>query len=233
MRKVNPADTRTFFSDQIDGISAYIDRVAEALVGTPKEKSDISHLCESAFLDAIVEFESFIFEIFLAYMNKDFQQYQADLAGRISSLIQKECGVWAQNRTKYSPVSNLAVDKIADILDPDSKILTFSDSAKMIKTAKKWITPKLNSGIVRLPKPDLLLVDTARSIRNYIAHGSEKAYKEMNAKLLVIDKGPPNGNLGRTVNKVDNVGSFLKTYVNGKRRIELYLQRMKSIANRM
>ena len=141
MRKMDPSDIRRFFSEQIDGMLAYLDRVATALAGSQKEKYDVSHLSESLFMDAIVVFEWFVFDLFLAYMNHDFAPYQADLSNRISSSINERFGSWASARTKYTPISHLSVDKIADILDPHSMNLTFPNSAKMIEAAQKWISP--------------------------------------------------------------------------------------------
>jgi hypothetical protein len=80
MRKVSASDVKWQFLVQIDGMLSYIGRVSTALSGSSTEKRDISHLCESVFLDGYVAFEWFISDLFLAYMNHDFTYYQNDLS---------------------------------------------------------------------------------------------------------------------------------------------------------
>src|SRR5271157_934618 len=206
---------------------AYIKRLAAALAGTAKEKGDVSHLSESVFLDAYVAFEWFISDTFLAYMNNDFTPYQDDLAQRISMSIKEKFGAWAESRTKYSKVTHLPVDQIEDIVDPASEIVTFPSTAKMIDAARKWIAPRCNGGILGLNNPDRALIDTAKSIRNYIAHGSERSYMEMNDLLSRVENEAPNRGLGRGDHKIANVGSFLKAQIGAERRVERYLKRLK------
>ena len=119
MRKVNPVDVKAEFITEIDEIVAYADRVSVALAGTPKSESDKSNLFDSVFMDAYVAFESFVSELFLAYMNHDFTPYQNDLAQRISSSLIEKFGPWAESKSKYTPVSHLPIDRIEEIVDPE------------------------------------------------------------------------------------------------------------------
>jgi hypothetical protein len=125
------------------------------------------------------------------------------------------------------------VDQIEEIVDPESRIITFTFAERMAEAAKKWIAPKYNGGILGLKDSDRTLMDTARSIRNYIAHGSDSSYTEMNDYLEKVDKWIANRGLGRSHNKVDNVGSFLKVQLNREKRVEKYLNRLKSIGAQM
>jgi hypothetical protein len=55
----------------------------------------------------------------------------------------------------------------------------------------------------------------------------------MNDYLEKVDKWIANRGLGRSHNKVDNVGSFLKVQLNREKRVEKYLNRLKSIGAQM
>ena len=99
----------------------------------------------------------------------------------------------------------------------------------MIEAAKSWLAPKHYSGLVSLSPADHLLIDTARAIRNYIAHESGNAYSEMNHKLKDVDCGVPNDGLGRGKNFIQDIGSFLKAYSGAERRVTRYLNRLDEI----
>ncbi len=233
MRKADPAYLKAQYSEQIDHMLAYLNRVAGALRASPNQKADVSHLSESVFMDAVVEFEQFVSDLFVTYVNRDFTQFQNDLSQRISQSIKEKYGNWAESRTRFSTVAHMPVDQIEEILDPKAQIITFVGSDKMIDAARKWINARDNSGIVGMSTADKSLIDTARSIRHYIAHGSDRAYTEMNDRLAIIDQGPPNDGMGRTQHKVNNIGSFLKTEINNGRRVEKYLRRLNSVFSGM
>lgn len=233
MRKADPRYVKNVFHVSIGLIDLYFRRVGSLIVGTEDEDRDLSQLASSAFLSTFVAFEGFIWDLFLAYLNRDFSVYQRQLSQRIDSSVTDKFGNWAKSRYRFAPERHVAVDAIANIVDPDGRVVVFSSTERMIEAAKSWLAPKHYSGLVSLSPADHLLIDTARAIRNYIAHESGNAYSEMNHKLKDVDCGVPNDGLGRGKNFIQDIGSFLKAYSGAERRVTRYLNRLDEISQRM
>lgn len=232
MRKINPQDVKNEFSAFVAERLSYFDRVEAALKGTPHEKRDISVLAETTLHSAYVAFECFISDLILAYINRDFSQYQRDLAARISQSIQVKFGAWANLRTPFNAVKHIKVDELEKMLDPDNYNLTFKNVATLKQRCNEWIAAPHKNGIINLNIPDSQLIDTVHAIRNFIAHQSPNAKAIMNQSLASIVTGAncPNLNLGRGVHDIHDAGAFLKSVVAGNRRVKLYIFRLNAIA---
>src|SRR5690348_5488717 len=112
MRKVDPADVRGDFDSAASEIIAHFDRVATALTDTPNKEGDISQLATQSFLALFVAFERFISDLILAYLNRDFSVYQAQLVNRVNTSIGDKFGdsvkslITVQTKT-HVPVAEL------------------------------------------------------------------------------------------------------------------------------
>jgi hypothetical protein len=126
----------------------------------------------------------------------------------------------------------MTVDQIAEAIDPTGFNLTFTTSAVMKEKAKSWLAAPYKSKVLAINGEDERLVDTARSIRNWIAHQSTGSSIKMNGMLADIERGPGTDNheLGRGVREITNIGAFLKTQLNGERRVQAYARRLKEVA---
>jgi hypothetical protein len=133
----------------------------------------------------------------------------------------------------FSPLKHVAVSELEDIVDPTGKNLTFSDAAAIIGRANDWLIPAQRNRIRSLTPSDQDLIDTARAIRNFIAHGSTGSKKIMNDALATVDRHGRNPHLDRGQNKVHDEGAYLKAVFNGHRRIATYTSRFKEIAAKM
>lgn len=233
MRKIDPADVRTDFHDEIDELITHFKRIASATSGSPTEQGDLSHLAETTFLSAFVSFERFLSDLFFAYMNRDFSAYQRDLAGRIQGSVEDKFGAWAKARIAFSSKKHVSVPELEGIIDPDGFNLTFSKAQDIRDKATRWLAAPHQARIHSLSNHDDRLVDTARAIRNFVAHRSKASKDVMNARLASVQSGNHNQHLGRGAQQVHNVGAFLKAVFGGQRRVELYVLRLQGISTQM
>lgn len=232
MRKINPQDVKNEFADFVTERLAYFDRVETALKGTPHEKRDISVLAETTLHSAYVAFECFISDLILAYINRDFSQYQSDLATRVSQSIQSKFGPWAGSRTPFNPVRHIKIDELEKMIDPDNYNLTFKNVAILKQRCNEWVAAPHKNGIINLNDSDSRLIDTVHSIRNFIAHQSQNAKSIMNQNLSNIVTGIncQNQNLNRGAHDIHDAGAFLKSVIAGNRRVKIYISRLNAIA---
>jgi len=235
MRKVRPQDVKDDFASFVTERRAYFDRVEAALKGTQHEKRDMSTLSETTLQSTYVAFECFLSDLILAYVNRDFSQYQIDIEGRIKQSIESRFGQWASQATSFTSRSHIKVDDLETILTPESDNLTFKDVETLKQRCVAIVAAPHRNAIVNLSDSDSRLIDTVHAIRNFIAHRSPKAKATMNQRLasIVSGVGCPNENLSRGTYDIGNIGAFLKAEVAGSRRINLYLSRLSSIAAAM
>jgi hypothetical protein len=72
MRKVDPDAVRRAFVNDAQELNNFRSRTAQAIQGGPHEQADISRLASTTFLSLYVAFETFLSDLFLAYLNRDF-----------------------------------------------------------------------------------------------------------------------------------------------------------------
>ncbi len=230
MRKINPAAVRHDFPSDTDALMAYMNRARRALEGESTEKQDVSRLAAMVFVSLYVAFERFLSDLFLAYLNRDFSQYQRYVEQRILQSTQAKVGLWARRRTRFDTVAHVKADDLEAIVDPDGMNLTFKTANDIRTRGDEWLAPAHRTRIHALTDHDERLIDTARAVRDFIAHQSSGAKKRMNELLAVVAHGPHNRHLDRGLNEVHNVGSYLKAVFDGRRRVAIYAERLKDIA---
>lgn len=232
MRKIRPQDVKQDFADFVDERLEYFQRVETLLLGTQHEKRDISILSETTLHAVYVAFECFLSDLFLAYMNRDFSQYQATLKTKIANSNREKFGQWAESRLSFSTVAHVKIEQIESILDPDSYNLTFKSVDVLKQRANDWLAVPLRNGITGISAPDTRLIDCVHAIRNFIAHQSPNAKNQMNSALATVTQGHacPNLYLGRGVHVVHDIGAFLKSSIAGQRRVQRYATRLAAVA---
>ena len=234
MRKVRPQDVYEAFSDQIDASLSHYHRVVSSLKNTPKETLDTSNMARMVMHSMFVDYECFLSDLFIAYLNRDFSQYHSKLINSVRASAADKHSAWLSSRILFDLPTHMKLEDIADAIDPTGWNLTFKTSKVMMDKARDWLVDPYKSKVLSMNSEDEALVDTARAIRNRIAHQSEGAGRIMNYMLEKVEAaGANNVGLGRIDNKVTNIGSFLKTTINGKTRVELYGKRLKDVANNL
>ena len=230
MRKVDPDDVRAEFAQEVDDVIAYFDRVAIALAGSAHELGDVSRLAETTFLTIFVAFERFLSDLFLAYLNRQFSAYRTDLETRVRQSIQERFGAWASQRTRLDRVQHVRVADLEGIVDPQGRNLTFASAQDIKEKAQQWLVAVYNARTQALSAHDDRVIDTARAIRNFIAHRSRAARDDMNQRLATVAQGNHNAHLGRGAREVQSAGSFLKAVLANQRRVVRYATRLRNIS---
>lgn len=235
MRKKDPVLVRSEFAKDLRWLASHHERVREIIdeQALPGRLADMGQLAASTFLTAFAEFEGFVSNLFLAYLNRDFSAYQGWREAAVQQSVRSRFDDWTADRTEVRRESNPTVREVRDLLDPSGRNLTFKTAGQMLARADDWLVSKHKARIHSLDQHDLRLIDTAKAIRNYFAHGSDSAYSEMNDALSTVDQGPPNRGLGRRTSKVTDVGKFLKKVSEGETVCSRFLDRMVAISKKM
>ena len=231
MRKVKPADVKSSFNTLVTEKKSYFLRQVSSIKGTEHEMKDLSLLSEMMIHSLYVEFECFVSDLVLAYINRDPSAYQHDLFTRAKESVRSKFDDWTTNRLIPKTEKHIKIDEIEQLIDPKNFNVTFKDVATLKSNANRWICPAHLAGIAAISAADARLIDTTHSIRDFIAHRSVHSKTNMNSMLRSVDAGNncPNTGLGST-QAIHNIGSFLKASVGNQRRVVRYADRLLSIA---
>lgn len=235
MRKVDPADVKSDFAAFVVERLNYFDRMSAHLLAKPSPphwQKDLSVLSEMTLQSTYVAFEVFLSDLLLAYVNRDFSQYQAELATRIDASVRAKFRDFAADRTVFSPIKHIKIDDLEDVIDPTGWNQTFKDVAGLKKRFSEWVTPALGMNVAAINASDTNLIDTTHAIRNFISHRSVSSKKVMNTALssIAVNAACPNNPLKRGVHDVHDIGSYLKSNTGGKLRVRIYMERLSAIA---
>ncbi len=233
MRKVDPADVRDDFRSASDSIVDHFDRVVGSLASSATKEGDISQLATQSFLALFVGFERFTSDLLLAYLNRNFSAYQADLQTRLSSSIQDKFGSGVLGLVTVKKYRHAPIATIEAIVDPTGWNVTFSSVEKLKSFAGKALTPAHAAQIASINASEARLIETARAIRDFIAHQSAGSKKLMNEALATVSMGHHNVQLARGVHEIHSVGSYLKAVHSGQRRLHRYAAGLVAVSSHM
>jgi hypothetical protein len=131
---------------------------------------------------------------------------------------------------------HIVVDDIEKMVNPKRSNVSLPNSKEMIKRANKWLDRSFAIKFSKLTIEDQKLLDSVKSIRNFLAHRSESSLDGMNKQLGNIETTlPANAGLGKgTANEIRSAGKYLRTKTSsGKRRVEIYLERLRQISDKL
>lgn len=223
---MKPDDVRESFDTALGELHVFYKTVKAAL---SKDK-DETLLVQNTILTAATLWESFINDMFIAYINRDSTQFQIHLHDAFKASRTPKQDVIAKNFVTVSFPKHLTVDLIADLIDQRGENITFFDYKTLQKGAAKYLSAGHRTGIDGLSNAQKATLTLWIALRNEIAHNSERSFKAMNEAMNA--GGLHNTGLQRGVNNVKHVGSYLKSkpWANSKPRIELILDHMTAIA---
>lgn len=227
MRKTDPDDVRADFAAGLADVVSYYDTAFAAVTGD----KDRTLLVEHTFLAAAVLWEGYVSDLLIAYINRDTTRFRQHLKDAF------EAGMTTKQKTIYTNYASLSVPvhlKKADIIelvDAGGNNITFGHYGELTEAANRWLVAASAGRITGRTAGQKASVNAWITIRNHIAHRSERSARAMNVALA---KGELHGTgLGRVgPNAVNHIGSFLKSTPVGMQmpRVRLYLDAMSAIA---
>lgn len=102
MRKSDPDKVRDDFTDEVERLRGFFNRLSSLLEGEQHEMADNSQLAQTVFLSTYVAFENFWSDLFLAYLNIDPTRYQRKFNRRIEQSLEERYGSWHADRVDFS-----------------------------------------------------------------------------------------------------------------------------------
>lgn len=233
MNKKRPNEIRQDFENETDALVSFFRDASNGFTSGPHEKKNMTILSELVFLNSYVAFETFLSDLFMAYINKSSMSFQNAQEAKIKKLIKSEFGDWYSNRISMGKVQHLKASEVEDLIDPKGFNLTFSSSSEIKRIAGEWVDQQFRKNIFLLTIEDFQFIDCCREIRNSIAHKSKRSISAMNDMLRAIPNPGTIEFLHRPANEVKVVGVFLKSKHRGEFRVVKCVERLKDIAIRM
>lgn len=234
MRRVDPEAIRRTFDAESDAVLVFYVRTVERILKTPTGKADLSRLSELVFIQAYIAFEGLLADLFRAYINRDPAAFLSETNARIAQSIKDKFGQWHADRLSFSSYRHIASQEIPLLLDRTGRNLTFPSADALQQRAQAWLAPQFAQKFAALRHEDLLVINAAKAMRDFIAHRSAAARATMNAVLAAIPKSPPTAGLGRGNKRVLSLGTFLKAPLASRgRRVTIYMGLLRSIASRL
>lgn len=225
MRKINPINVRQDFDSSIADLIAFYATVKSGLT----LDKDQSFLAENTVLTAATLWESFINDLFVAYINRDSTQFAIHLKNAFEAdrtVKQKQI---ANRFVQLSFPQHMPVQMITSLLDEVGNNVTFPSYAAMKKGARIYLGAANAATIAGLSGVQGATINLWIALRNHIAHRSARSLKAMNDALKV---GALHGSgLRRDVRDVHHVGGYLKAKGahNLPPRVEIILGSMRAI----
>jgi hypothetical protein len=227
MRTADPQNIKKDFLSGLQEIQEVFNAVNVPGVGVTTSQKHL--VAEYTFLGASILLEGFISDLFVAYINKDPDVFVQAMTSSMQLSSEDDFGKRAITFTSKEIKSHLSLEKIRTILDPNEYNVTFPHESEMKKRAGLWLSVKHKGFFNSMPKPNYALIDTTKSVRNFLAHRSTAAQKTMQTALANPDLPVE---FKRKTNNIEKVGYFLCSShkLNAISRLSFYISSLESIA---
>lgn len=206
MRKISPVGVKTDFQEQL------ADLVAFHNIGFPAfaTEKDQSTFVEHSVLAAAVIWEGFVSDMFIAYVNRDANRFKQHLEASLAEHLT----TGATPKRVFDTFGSITFPKhltkaqVQSLADGVGNNITFPNFKELEKKARIWLVAVHANQFTGLTGQQKAIIDALISLRNHIAHRSQRSLDAMNAALA---KGAlqPSG-LKRRGNRFHNVGAWLK-----------------------
>lgn len=222
MRTLDPSIIRTDYITAVTDVRT----TCLAVLGSGLTYEGKKLVTEYSFLAAGVLLEGFISDLFTAYINKDASQFKTELLKGMSIETNEQYAKAAKTFAEVSITKHLSQSEIRQILDPKEYNITFFTAAHMTAAAGRWLHPQYATHFNALTLSQAAILESAKDIRNFLAHRSTSARNKM--QLSMADANLPPA-LQKGAHRILDVGSFLSSRHSGQTRIEQYLDQLISI----
>ena len=207
MRKISPDDVRDDFRRQLSDMTSFHNKGFTAFAS----ESDQSTLTEHSLLAAAVSWESFVSDMFIAYINRDATRFKTQLRSSFDTHIKTA----ATPKRVFDAFGSLTFPnhlKKADVQALANSVgnnITFPNFDELEQRADSWLVPAHAAKFSGLSGQQKAVVNSVIALRNHIAHRSQRSLDAMNE---VLGRGVlhPTG-IRRLDNRFHNVGAWLKS----------------------
>jgi hypothetical protein len=228
MRTTNIENIRDDFASALADLRASFSSIEAA--GVPGKV--LKQSAETVFLSLAVLLEGYLSDLLVAYINKDSQAFITLLESKYS--VSTEDPIAARAKFLMAATSqrrHLTVTDIRRVLNADGDNLPDVNASASLKAfAGKFLAKKYAARITGITRRQAAHLDTARAIRNFLAHRSSSALKRMGEALASNDL--PAG-LRRTVYTANNVGVYLAAWWDGDRRIATWINAIEDLGKQV
>lgn len=227
MRKINPDDVKQDFDDQLTALATFYSTGLTAF----QTETDKSTFVESCMLVLAVAWEGFVNDLFIAYVNVDPTRFKEHLRSAFDTHINeatKPRNVFTEFGTLTFP-KHLTKKQVQDFADDEGSNITFSSYDLLEDKAGTWLVQATADKFTGITAQQKAVINAIISLRNHIAHRSERSGKAMNSRIaagaLYLT------GLKRGENSVSNIGAWLKSVPVGKQasRFSMFLTEVKVI----
>jgi hypothetical protein len=226
MRKINPANVKSDFSKQLNELLLFYKAGLPSF--TPSGKSTFT---EHTLLAAAVAWEGFINDLFIAYINVRPAKFSAHIKNALEQQIagSEKANLIYKKFTTLTIPRHLKKDEIEEIADHVGNNITFSNYDLLERRSGQWHVLADEGKFKALTPAQKATINAIISLRNHIAHRSDRSLAAMNDTTF---KGVlnPTG-LRRGARKFHLVGAWLKAIPAGKAktRIEIAIDELLAI----
>ena len=228
MRTMNPALVKASFNSQVTEALAFY----KSTRGLLTSDSEITKLSALTMVSLATSWESFVSDLFVAYINRDPSQFAEHLENALTEgLSEKQKEI----QTRYAKfVRPRSVDRktISTLIDANGNNITFSNVIDLKSGAKRWLSAESRRGIEAITDEQGAIMNLWIALRNHIAHDSERS---RDALQVAVSKGVLHGTgLHRARNAIHTPGVYLKSLhrqPGGSPRIEEIAKHMRAIGN--
>lgn len=222
MKKIDPDRVRQNFDAEVRSVYA-LRYLVEDVPGAARKLSEL------LLLAAVVQWESFLTDLFVAYVNRDATPFRKQLETRLAQSVKEKFGELVSKNVRLGLDVHLNRQEVISLIDHQGRNLSFRTADDLVEKAQKQLTKPHSDRITNALGPQQrALIDAWTTIRNYVAHRSWSAENEMNdllAKKNLVQE------LRRGKNRVNSAGKYLSARVNGgKTRLDLIVESMQRLA---
>ena len=185
---------------------------------------------ELSLLAAVVQWDEFISNLFVALVNRDASRFGVYLDGRVRDYVKKKFGAPTAARVKTALEQHPSMEATEQLLDESGWVPAF-DAQKLQERARECFVPDVARRF-QLDEGEEAVITAWRALRNYVAHRSGAARQEMNGALGTDGLPVSFRKLG--AKEVRSAGAFLRAPAKAgdAPRLLYYFGAMETLAHR-
>lgn len=230
VRKIMPTSVRDDYLAQLANINTFHQKGLIAFTSD----ADESTLTEHSLLAIAVAWEGFISDMFIAFINRDSTRFLTHMEQSFSHHLSGS-GTPQRVFNKFGKLeipNHLKKKEVMELANSIGNNITFPNYSELESKAKTWLTGPHFAVFKSVPGPQKAVINLLISLRNHIAHRSQRSFDAMNESMLVGALYPTG--LQRQANKIQNVGAWLKSKPIGsaETRLAIILRELNTIGNR-